>query len=311
MKQLIIFFLLLIGFQSLYAQEYNIKGDQAFQENNFEDARIWFSEGLPGCDQYSIKRLTDIWKEKAEMRRRMRLTMQKCFKCLEPLAQQKEQDAMFLISDYYKHGIGTEKDSVKADFWLKEYGLSLGFSPIENDSTLIPKIKRPKKGLLSSRFYSFITYAYSPTMPVGFTIGGFSKWGIYAGYKTSLSSVNYDYECNNTKVYQPEINEEDMYSFGSEKWKSWMVNAGILGPIIKEKLYFSVGGGYAKRHYYRQITFSKNNNTAWCYNTQASYEDFVVEVGGMLNLKKWIITGGVNSTGFRDLDMYIGFGHTF
>jgi hypothetical protein len=321
----VIFFLIvsasfLLCFQGVFAQDnYNIEGDRALQKNDYQDAVFWFSEGLDNCDITSIRRLTEIWKSQAAMRESMYLPMLKCFKCLKPLAEKKDKDAMLLISDYYNNGIGIPQDSVEGTFWYREYGTAMGFSQVNSilDSLEIFPIKEPpipRKSLLSNKFYSFVTYTYSPTMPVGFTLGFYNKFGVYFSYKSSTEKVNYAYECNNTEV--PAIGiENPPYSFDREKWKGRMISGGIIFPVIDRKLFLTVGGGFGKRDYYREIvtsqSFPSGSKSEWCYNTEASYKGVVIEAGGVFKWKYLIVSGGFNSTALKDLDGYLGLGFSF
>jgi hypothetical protein len=327
MKYFIFFFIFSITFLNVKAQSYNVQGDLALEEKDYQNARIWYSEGLANCNMYSIQKLTDIWKEQPQMRASMRLSMRKSYNCLVTLAEQHDQDAMLLISDYYKLGIGTEIDSVRAEHWLKEYGKSLGLSvetpPIDTvrivDSSdinpeIIPQI--PRKSILSNRFYSFLAYTYSLFEPIGATLGFYDKFGFYLSYRTNLNNVNYDYTCNNTNV--PDIGiENPPYEFARERWKCDMAIGGIFIPVYKRKLFLSVGGGYAERNYFREIvslsdqSFKNGEKSAWCRNTEASYEGWAAEIGGMWKWKRLIILGGVNSTKFRDLDGFLSVGYSF
>jgi hypothetical protein len=154
-------------------------------------------------------------------------------------------------------------------------------------------------------------------MPFGFTAGiYFDKIGGYVSGRTNFQSVNATYECNNTKVPVIDI-ENPLYEFNREKWCSQMITGGLLFPVMKNRLLFSIGGGYGKRDYYREIisatsqNFSTGNNSEWCYNTEASYKGLTLEAGGMFVWKKLTALGGVNSTRFKDLDVYIGLGLSF
>jgi len=327
MKYFIFFSIFSITFLNVKAQSYNVQGDLASGKKDYQNARIWYSEGLANCDMYSIRKLTDIWKEQPEMRASMRLSMRKSYNCLATLAERQDQEAMLLISDYYKLGIGIGIDSVRAEYWLKEYGKSLGLSvdapPLDTtkvvDSLNVKPVmisNVPRKSILSNRFYSFLAYTYSRFEPVGATLGFYDKFGFYLSYRTNLNNVNYDYTCNNTNV--PEIGiENPLYQFAGEKWECNMAMGGIFIPVYDRKLFLSVGGGYAERLYFREIvslsnqSFKNGEKNAWCYNKEASYKGWVAEIGGMWKWKRLIILGGVNSTKFRDLDGFLSVGYSF
>ena len=323
MKRIFLSVISINYFLCIYAQTstlYNFNGDQAFQKEDYQTARIYFSEGLESCDRYSIQRLVDIWKIQPSMRESMRRPMLSCFNCMKTIVENREPDMMLLFSDFYKYGIGTPVDSIQSKYWYDEYAmrtiLDLDIPPekvfLTGDSSAI---KIPKKSLLSNHFYSFITYTYSPTMPYGFTTGiYFDKIGFYVSGRTSSKSVNATYECNNEKVPAIEI-LNPLYEFNRERWHCRMITGGILYPIIKNKFFVSAGGGYGKRDYYREIItkeqFSTGNKSEWCYNTEASYKGLTLEAGGMFVWKKLTVAGGINSTKFKDFDVYIGLGLSF
>jgi len=317
MKQIFFFVFFLGSILNAGAQSstfYNFQGDQALQKKDYQTARIWYSEGLDSCDRYCIQKLVEIWKNQSSMRESMQLPMIKCFNCMKTIVEDREPDMMRLFSEFYRLGIGTPPDSVLYKYWHEEWVKSMGVTPLHEDSSVI---KIPRKSLLSNRFYSFLTYTYSPTMPYGFTAGiCFDKIGGYVSGRTDFNSINAAYECNNTKV--PVIGVENpLYEFNRESWHSRMITGGLLYPIVTNRLFISVGGGYGKREYYREIItdnpdgFSTDNKREWCLNTEASYEGWTLEIGGMFVWKKLIVAGGVNSTEFKDKDVYVGLGITF
>jgi len=325
MKRILFSVIIINSFLSVYAQSftyYNYQGDQALQKNDFQAARIFYSVGLDSCDRYSIQKLVEIWMEQPQMRESMRLPMRKSFNCMKTIVEYREPDMMRLFSDFYKYGIGTPKDSTLYNYWYNEwwnlFKTTLDIAPEKlNSSEDSSKILIPRKSLISNRFCSFLTYTYSPTMPFGLTAGiYFDKIGGYVSYRTDFKSVDAAYECNNTKV--PVILIEDPpYEFNRKEWCSRMITGGLLYPLIKNRLFVSVGGGYGTRNYYREIesisaqNFSTGNKSEWCRNTEASYEGLALEAGGMFIWKKLSVLGGVNSTRFKDLDVYIGLGLTF
>jgi hypothetical protein len=305
--------------------EYNVLGDQALAAKDYYGARTRYSEGLESCDLYSINQLTVIWKEREDMQKSMNIrTMSLCYRCIKSLVEEERRPAaMLLLSEYYKLGIGVKVNQDTADYWLSEYVASLGLPSIENKTDsldLTPESKvieeKKKKNLFSDKFYSFFTYTYSPTMPFGVSIGGFYKYGLYVSYRMS-EKRNYDFECNNNQVINTNLitDIKPLYRFDQEDWTAKMITGGILLPVKKEKIYLSVGGGYAERNYFRSIISEEiiinNSNSAWCHNTEVSYKSFVTEIGGLWKWRRLVVAGGVNSTGFKDLDIYFSLGISF
>jgi len=325
MKRVLFSVIIINGFLNVYAQsstDYNYLGDQALQRKDYQTARSWFSEGLDSCNAYSIQRLVEIWINQPALRQSMQLPMRKSFNCMKALAETRNSDMMRLFSDFYKYGIGTPIDSTLYNYWYNEwwniFKTTLDIAPEKLNSTQdSTKDKIPEKTLRHRWFYPFLTYTYSPTMPFGLTGGAyFNKIGGYVSYRTDFKSVNAAYECNNTSV--PVIGiENPPYVFDREMWHSRMITGGLLYSVIKNRLFISAGGGYGKRDYYREIesttdqNFPTGNKSEWCFNTEASYSGLSLEVGGMFIWKKLIALGGVNSTQFKDLDIYIGLGITF
>jgi len=323
MKRIFFFVFFIIGISSVYAQSsyYNYQGDQALQKRDYQMALSWFCEGLDSCDRYSIQKLYEIWINQDFMRESMNAPMRICFECVDLMVKAGETEKMLLLSDFYKYGVGTPQDSVLSDYWKNEYDAldkpdTIPEKPNpREDSSVIVKV--PRKSLLSNRFCSFLTYTWSPTMPFGFTAGiYFDKLGGYVSGRTDFRSIHAAYECNNTRVPAIDI-ENPPYEFNRERWRSQMITGGVLCPIVKNRWFLSVGGGYGKREYYREIRsttsqkFSTGNTSEWCFNTDASYQGLTLEIGSMFVWKKLAVTGGVNSTRFKDLDVSIGLGLTF
>jgi len=327
MKRILFAVIFISILANVYAQSstyYNYQGDQALQRKDYQMARSLYSEGLDSCDRYSIEKLVEIWVSQPEMRESMQLPMRKSFNCMQALAETRDPDMMRLFSNFYKYGIGTPKDSTLYNYWYNEwwnlYKTTLDIAPEKlnpsEDSSAIA-VKTHRKSLLSNRFYSFLAYTYLPTMPFGLTAGiYFDKLGGYVSYRSDFKSVNAAYDCNNTNV--PAIGiENPLYEFTRKKWHSQLIMAGLLFPVIKNRLLVSLGGGYGERDYYREIEsttdqpFSTGNKSEWCYNTEASYKGLSLEAGGMFVWKKTVLLCGVNSTQLKDVDIYVGLGIAF
>ena len=327
MKQVLFFVFFISNILTVYAQSstyYNYQGDQALQKKDYQTARTWYSEGLDSCDRYSIRKLVEIWIIQPNMRESMKLPMRKCYDCMKTIVEAQEPEMILLYSDFYKFGIGVPQDSTLYNYWYKEWWSSFKTTlditpenldlPVSIDSSAI---KTPRKSLLSNRFCSFLTYTYSLTMPFGCTAGiYFDRIGGYVSLRTDFKSIHAAYECNNTKVSAIDI-ENPPYVFDREKWHNQMITAGLLYPVIKNRLFVSVGGGYGKRDYYREIrsttnqNFSTGNRREWCYNAEASYKGYALEAGGMFVWRKLTVLAGVNSVRFKDLDVYMGLGLSF
>jgi len=324
MKRILIFAIFVNDFLCIFAQspaDYNYRGDQELLKKDYQAARSWYSQGLDSCDRYSIQKLVEIWVDQPTLRASMQRPMRQCFECMKTITGTREPNMMRLFSDFYKYGIGTQQNDSLSDYWYNEWrnaSLStLNVTPEKlNPAADSVTVKTPRKSLFSNRFYSFITYTWSPTMPFGFTVGIYDKPGVYVSFRTSAQSVRAAFECNNKEVTAPAIEPDNpTYEFNRERWHSQMITGGLMHSVYKKKLFVSVGGGYGKRDYYREITtsgtFPSGSQSEWCRNTEASYKGLTLEAGGMFVWKKITLVCGVNSTQFKDLDCYIGLGLTF
>jgi len=295
--------------------DYNRSGDEALSKEEYDIALNYYNSGLNSqCNIQSVQKIVDIWQRQPDMRESMQLEMLKCFNCLKKLADNdRDSQAMLLLGGFYRDGIGIEKNPDLANYWHKEYvkEMDLNLDDNQNTNNNLSENKTPRK----NRFHSFITYTYSPTMPFGLTAGiYFDKIGGYVSGRTNSKSFNAIYECNNTHIPEIEVLNPP-YEFNREHWHSQMITGGLLLPILKNRLFVSAGGGYGKRNYYREIiteeSFSTGNKSEWCLNTEACYEGLTLEAGGMFIWKKIAVVGGVNSTKFKDFDVYFGLGLTF
>ncbi len=321
------------GFGQSYS-DYNRKGDLAMEEKDYRTARTLYAQGLNNCDFHSIRKLTEIWEIQPEMQHGMRISIDRCRACLIKLIEMEDSNtqlnAMLLLADYYNKGIGGAKDSITADYWKKEAATIIGLPVIsENEpytTDSIPKIT-PDSIIISRppafmRFIDrnniFLAYTYSPTMPVGITIGGYKKFGIALSYRTSYTFQDYSYHIDNEGKI-PGISEGNTYELvaDDEKWQSWMVTGSFFIPVITKNFFLSAGSGYARRNFYCHAVSNPQKNifngkdNAWCYNTQASYEGIVMEAGVLFRYKSMIFSANANSLEFRDLDGNLSIGIVF
>jgi hypothetical protein len=316
MKRLLIACSIALIAQFGRSQNYNVQGDIALQKNDFQEARTWFSEGLASCDAYSIRKLTEIWHECEDMRPRMKLEMRRCFNCLLPLAENEDRNAMQLISDCYLNGIGTQVDSVRADYWLKEYVKALGFETTEGnlaDSAAVGLPVNRLLGLFPLPFSIFVAYSGTATMPVGFRVGFFKKAGAYVSFCTDIIDGAHAYECNNLVVSAiPET--APLYRFERQRWNSKQFTAGGLLDV-GHNLLLSLGAGYGFRELLWEIVtdtrFDSGRQREWCLNTEASYRGVALEAGAAWRWRKIIFLTGFNTTKLKDADVYFGLGYCF
>ena len=324
-----ILFLCIYSVCSQTSSDYKNRGDKAMKEGDYQMAKALYSEGLINCDDfYSIQKLTEIWRTQPEMQRGMRMIIARCRECLLELHKREDTNAMKLLQAYLNEGIGGEKDSIQANIIQQELMALIGYIPATTDNPgvtidsltrsaiqqnihTIPSLK------FSEKYTLFLTYTFSPTMPVGINAGIFDRFGVMLGIKSSIQKrPNSEYDCNNSAILGINTNLHPYNFTEKEKWHSTMFTAQVLFPVIPKRLFISAGGGYGKRDLYNNAELyerrtGEKTSDIWCRNTQGSYKGFAAEAGVVYKHKQFIIIGGVNSVSFKDFDGYVGIGYSF
>ena len=315
----------------MYGQisDYNIRGDKAMEEGDYQMAKTLYSEGLVNCsDFYSIQKLTEIWKTQPNMQRGLRSTIARCRECLSELRKGNNIAAMYLLQEYLNEGIGGEKDSIQANLVKQELLALIGYIPATTDNVGVTIDSTARPGMLqnidtipplkfSEKYTLFLTYTFSPTMPVGINAGIFDRFGVMLGIKSSIQKrPNSEYDCNNSAILGINTNLYPYNFTEKEKWHSTIFTAQVLFPVIPKRLFISAGGGYGKRDLYNNAELyerrtGEKTSDIWCRNTQGSYKGFAAEAGVVYKHKQFIIIGGVNSVSFKDFDGYVGVGYSF
>lgn len=252
MKKVILWNLLILFPFCAKAQrqtEYNQKGDAAMQRMDYQDALMWYEEGVSYCDPYSISQLTAIWKADKTTHVSMEPVMSKCLNCLNNSAVSKDSLAIKKLILFYTEGIGTSKQEVSANYWREQ--LELLRTPSQAE------LFRPKRPKEKMKF--FAGYSFTPAAPFGIQIGGVGTIGWYLRARSNLSfSFHPDAPgCENGldgKGIIPSLDEQkETYHFLPEgttelaHGKESLV-IGTAGVVFKafSNIYLSAGVGYAK-----------------------------------------------------------------
>jgi len=323
MKQLLFTFIfILFCFHHIEAQsdtDYNRRGDRALQLLDYMDARMWYSEGIESCNEYSIRQLTKIWDSQASMRSGMYVLMSKCLACLERQALSDHIEAIRMLAEYYERGIGTEADVEKAELWRRRaFDILFGENiPVPTDTVEVPVVAPVEKKIPFYKDFSYF-FAYSPTytMPFGLTFGliNENRIGGYVSFRSNLSFYKTDSICNDNII--PGYGKNTQYCFDTEKKKRnyHLFTAGILFPVLKNA-FMSVGMGYGKRDFFRYgYVFddpSDIRSEEWYHNVSKSYNGLSLEVGGIYRYKNMVFSAGVNSIALKDIDVFAGVGYSF
>ena len=305
---------------ALWAQqraEYNRKGDEAMQRQDYSDAKMWYEEGVADCDAYSIKQLTTIWLEQKQMRPSMRSLMTKCLNCLSVRATEEDLEAIDLLIVYYTEGIGTQKSEELASYWQTyQQNLLAPPPPPEPHRVDTIAISTPRQ-----RMEFFVGYAFSTEAPYGLTFGGVGTYiGWYVRFKTNMSFQDYSDRCNDKGEiinFSGANNESYTLTTGQKAQKNTF--AGTAGLVVKctPWLYLSAGVGYGERallysfttHNYEQYEQSRE---LWCKNMDSSYTGVAAEADAMVKLgDHFFLSAGGSTINFKYIDLNAGIGVFF
>jgi hypothetical protein len=321
MKKVILWNLLILLPFCVEAQrqtEYNRKGDEAMARKDYQDALMWYEEGVSYCDPYSINQLTAIWQMDEILHVSMEPVMNKCLNCLNSSAVSKDSLAIKKLILFYTEGIGTSQNEVFVNYWREQ------LAQLRTPS-YAGELFRPKKPKEKMKF--FAGYSFSPVAPYGIQVGGVGTIGWYLRARSNLSfSFQPDApECEtgtDGKGHIPSFDiDGEMYHFlpgtaDLSKGKESML-IGTVGMVFKvvPNVYLSAGIGYAKYdliYEYEKINKatgeSMPDTRGWTRHMD-SYEGVAVDldVTGVFG-KRFYGTVGCSALNFKYIYPSIGVG---
>jgi hypothetical protein len=280
--------------------EYNRKGDEAMKRLDYSDARLFYGEGVPYCDMYSINQLTTIWIANEQIRTSMHNQMSRCLSCLSVKATENDVTAVSKLILYYTEGIGTPKSEELASYWADR--LEEMKNPVPDNNGYEKPARTPM------RFWG--GYTYSQHTPFGITVGGVSeRFGWYARFKTNMSFLHPDDEYSGGGP-----NGEDKFKTLKKKKNAYAATAGLMVKCTSW-FYASVGAGYGKWEYLCQ--FSKLDydleeiETKWYKKADSSYNGVSADLDIMLCYGFLYISAGCNTLNFDYIDLNAGIGVFF
>jgi hypothetical protein len=284
--------------------EYNKKGDEAMKRLDYSDARLFYGEGVPSCDMYSINQLTTIWIANEQMRTSMHNQMSRCLSCLSVKATENDTTAVSKLILYYIEGIGTPKSEELASYWADR--LEELRNPVPENNEYYGYEKPVRRTPM--RFFG--GYTYSLQAPFGITVGGVGeRFGWYARLRTNMSFQRPDYEFSGERP-----NHEDVFKNLKKKTNAYAATAGLVVKCTSW-LYASVGAGYGKRELLYQL--SKLNNeleeieTGWYKKADSSYNGVSADLDLMLRFGFLYVSAGCNTMNFEYVDLNAGIGVFF
>jgi hypothetical protein len=280
--------------------EYNRKGDEAMKRLDYSDARLFYGEGVPYCDMYSINQLTTIWIANEQMRTSMHNQMSRCLSCLNVKATEDNETAISKLILYYTEGIGTPKSEELASYWANR--LEELRNPVPENTGYEKPARTPMQ--------FFGGYTCSQQAPFGITVGGVGKsFGWYARFKTNMSFQRPDYEFSGERP-----NREDVFKNLKKKTNTYAATAGLVVKCTS-LLYVSVGAGYGKRELLYQFAKLGNDleelDTGWYKKADSSYNGVSADLDLMLRYGFLYISAGCNTLNFEYIDLNAGIGVFF
>jgi len=303
-----IIYLFILSFFSLCAvaqiDEYNKKGDKAFNQKDYREAKMWYEEGVSKCDPYSINQCTKIWLAAPSMRPSMRSLMNKCLTCLNVRATEKDTTAMSSLITYYDKGIGSTQNTELKNYWTQKLRSYRNQKPTSNQNISTPK----------TPMHVFIAYTYATNMPYGLTLGEIrGKIGWYVRYRTNLSAQSSSKICSSQGMETPP--SDGYYKFDNEQKNNYTATVGTLFRI-RPQLYGSAGLGYGKHQLmWHQTTYSfaedKKIDEGWCENVDAAKKGMVVDLELNYTYRHLFLSIGGYTLNFKNTGINASFGVIF
>ncbi|MDR0995111.1 MAG: hypothetical protein LBL81_02340 [Tannerella sp.] len=266
--------------------DYNKKGDEAFAQKDYSDARLFYSAGVSACDLYSIQQLANIWNVDLSMRNPMHVLMSRCLSCLNEMAAEGDTTAMAQLVVFYSKGIGTAKSDNTAAYWQQR----------------LDELRRPPEPVADEKkkpasIHFFAGYAFSPLTPFGLTFGGTGKrFGLYAQFKTNASFREYDGEFSGAA---PSSQGNLLRPLHSQP-NRWEISLGLL-VNMKRKWTASAALGYYQWNRieeYAAIDDAGHPLGAYYYYKYVddSYQGLMAKVNGAYTfLKHFYVAAGLSA----------------
>jgi len=271
---------------------------------NYSDAKMWYEEGVVNCDLYSIVKITQIWREKPEMRISMRSLVSKCYDCLTAKSAENDTTAIRNLIYYHKEGIGVPQNKTLASYWTQR------FSYLSENTDLTGLYEQVTlKEERQSTF--FIGYAHSIEAPFGISFGSIGKqWGWYARLKSNLSFAGSNTENNNQGFI---FSTQELYNFDKDKINCHIGTAGVIYKWT-DQIHTSIGVGYGIRDllwHYNMYTDEQKSSDGWSKNMEASNKGIVTELDFIWSFGKTFVSSGVHTVNFKYIDLNAGIGVYF
>jgi hypothetical protein len=268
--------------------EYNRLGDEAMERLDYSIAKIYYEEGIPNCDPYSIDKLTSIWLADESMRTTMRNVMSRCLECLTNRANEfRDTASMKKLILYYTEGIGVYKNETRVAYWEEQLDL------LRNVSTTNMTTNKPPREKVKMKF--FAGYSASYYAPYGLTVGGVGRTvGWYLRFRTNMSFQNYAAIYEQKDEVERLIGSDDIYPEPTLDYRDnlWMGTGGIIIKAIPS-FYISAGVGYLNWERLYEVNKisvidAENQGTIWAKvdDKKESYSGWALDLDATFRMGK-------------------------
>ena len=296
MRKIYILFLLASFALTVTAQgpkeDYNIQGDDAFKNLDYDAAKSWYDVGISKCDQYSVSQMTKVWfAVDGTERNLLRDIMGRCLNCLDNQVKNDNKDtvSIALLITYYKEGIGANKNDEMAMVWQQRLDGIRNPNRGGQNGQIGNYLPREK-----ARMQFFVGYSANFLAPVGLTVGGVGQSvGWYLRFRTNLSFADFtqEYESDTQTIIGGLNNGMSLpHKMSGKKVNSLIATGGIMIKI-DPSVYLSVGVGYCSREELYQfqsigVVDSNPEGEFWAKKNATSYSGVAFDVDGSFRIGK-------------------------
>ncbi|MDR3127093.1 MAG: hypothetical protein LBU08_01280 [Tannerellaceae bacterium] len=285
--------LLTLPLAAQHTAPYNVEADAALSRGDYRDARMYFSEGVPHCDLYSIGGLIWIWIDNPSMRSSMQSLIERCHRCLIDRHQGADTSVVALLEIGYSAGIFSEP------YW-QTLPLSASIAKPPAPVDILAEIPVPAHRYITPKSRPLILLAchLSPDHPAGLSLGVLShrRWGAYVRYSRSLSSLEPLYGIRQfpdqpTRVESLPDNHSLAIAAGGvpKALNSYRLSAGALYRL-SSPVFLAAGLGYGERtrlyKYTLTHTHTGEQSSPWCTFPDYNLGGIVIEADLFLRYRK-------------------------
>lgn len=180
---------------------------------------------------------------------------------------------------------------------------------VKNQTPQAASIKKPTKNIIAM---AELGYSVAPQLSYGLMLGIMHKGiGWYAKGRT-----NFQFRSNVTNSIASNTvgSNGELLECLSESTSAWLFDVGVMLDLLQKKhkrfmnshLSVFAGIGYGARTRYLQTKDSQ-----WNIYTPNTYEEYSLEAGLMGSIRGFTLMAGVNTIGFKYMELEVGIGWTF